>query len=236
MEELRWILLGFGILIIVGVYYFGDRARQHSSKPKEKLKPAQRREPGDQDFEQQVDQLGALLNGERTQASEHLDPTNSQIETDPSVQSTESAPDRIVTLFLRPRGDARISGPAIFNAAEKVGLDFGEMNIFHRMHEIAGSKVSVFSLADMTKPGSFDPSIVGQVSCQGLCLFLTLPNHLPALDALDAMLAAGQRLADLLDAQLLDDAQSTLIRQRIVQMREEMRVYDRQHGPLSPTL
>jgi len=64
-------------------------------------------------------------------------------------------------------------------------------------------------------------------STPGLCLFMTLPNPLSALDAWDTMLAAGQRLADILESDLLDEAHSSLSRQRIAHIREEMRDYDR---------
>ena len=50
-----------------------------------------------------------------------------------------------------------------------------------------------------------------------------------ALDALDSMLPAAQRMAELLDAQLLDEEQNALGRQRILSLRDEMRQYDRQH-------
>ena len=44
------------------------------------------------------------------------------------------------------------------------------------------------------------------------------------------MLATGQRLAELLQADLLDDAQGQLTRQRVAEIRESMREYDRQSG------
>ena len=56
---------------------------------------------------------------------------------------------------------------------------------------------------------------------------LTLPNQMSALDAWDTMQAAGRRLADLLDAELLDDSQSSLTHQCIAHTRDQMREYDR---------
>jgi cell division protein ZipA len=48
------------------------------------------------------------------------------------------------------------------------------------------------------------------------------------------MLATGQRLAELLDADLMDDSQCLLTRQRIAQIREEMREFDRKAGLPAP--
>lgn len=142
-------------------------------------------------------------------------------------QSPASAP-RIVTLYLRTRGQRRISGLSLLDAAIKAGLRFGEMKIFHRRHR--GEPRPVFSMANITRPGSFDPSGWNLFETPGVTLFMTLPGPVSALDAWDAMLATGQRLSGILEADLLDDAQCLLTRQRIAQIREDMRVFDRKHG------
>jgi cell division protein ZipA len=139
---------------------------------------------------------------------------------------------RIVTLYVRARGDRRISGLSLLDAAIKAGLRFGEMKIFHRRHR--GATRPVFSMANITRPGSFDPSGWNLFETPGVTLFMTLPGPVSALDAWDAMLATGQRLAELLDADLMDDSQCLLTRQRIAQIREEMREFDRKAGLPAP--
>lgn len=142
--------------------------------------------------------------------------------------SDESSSPRIVTLYVRARGERNISGLSLLDAAIKAGLRFGEMKIFHRRHR--GATKPVFSMANITRPGSFDPSGWNVFETPGVTLFLTLPGPVSALDAWDAMLATGQRLAELLDADLMDDTQCLLTRQRIAQIREEMREHDRKAG------
>ncbi len=139
-----------------------------------------------------------------------------------------NVPDKIVSLFVRRRDDRRINGSELLDAAIKAGLTFGEMNIFHRIHE--GDERPVFSMANLTPPGHFDASAWNVFDTPGVALFVTLPAPVTALDAWDAMLATGRRIAELLDAELLDDAKCLLTRQRIAQVREEMRDYDRRHG------
>lgn len=134
----------------------------------------------------------------------------------------------IVTLYVRARDERRISGLSLLDAAIKAGLRFGEMKIFHRRHR--GAAKPVFSMANITRPGSFDPAGWNLFETPGVTLFMTLPGPVSALDAWDAMLATGQRLAELLDADLMDDAQCLLTRQRIAQIREEMREFDRRNG------
>ena len=135
---------------------------------------------------------------------------------------------RIVTLYLRARGQRKISGLSLLDGAIKAGLRFGEMKIFHRRHR--GEPRPVFSMANITRPGSFDPSGWNLFETPGVTLFMTLPGPVSALDAWDAMLATGQRLSGILQADLLDDAQCLLTRQRIAEIREDMRVFDREHG------
>lgn len=135
---------------------------------------------------------------------------------------------KIVTLYVRARDDRSISGLSLLDAAIKAGLRFGEMKIFHRRHR--GATRPVFSMANITRPGSFDPSGWNLFQTPGVTLFMTLPGPVSALDAWDAMLATGKRLAELLDADLMDDAQCLLTRQRIAQIREDMRDFDRRNG------
>jgi cell division protein ZipA len=142
-------------------------------------------------------------------------------------------PDKIVYLYICRRGDKRISGSELLDAAIKAGLNFGEMNIFHRRQE--GAKKPVFSMANLTAPGHFDASQWNVFDTPGVTLFLTLPAPVSALDAWDAMLATAERISKLLEADVLDDAKCLLTRQRIAQIREEMREYDRQSGKLAGT-
>ncbi|MGK7297466.1 MAG: cell division protein ZipA [Candidatus Wenzhouxiangella sp. M2_3B_020] len=146
--------------------------------------------------------------------------------------SAEADSPVIVTLYVRAREGRNISGLGLLDAAIKAGLRFGEMKIFHRRHR--GATRPVFSMANITRPGSFDPSGWNLFETPGVTLFMTLPGPVSALDAWDAMLATGQRLAEILDADLMDDNQCLLTRQRIAQIREEMREFDRRSGLAGP--
>jgi cell division protein ZipA len=127
------------------------------------------------------------------------------------------------------QGSRRISGTELHDAAGKAGLDFGEMNIFHRLQE--GASQPVFSMANLTAPGYFQSGNAWSgFDTPGMTFFLTLPAPVSALDAWDAMLATARRMAELLDAEVLDDNRCLVTRQRIAQVRDEMREYDRRHG------
>lgn len=135
--------------------------------------------------------------------------------------------DRIVTLYLAARAGEVLSGSDIVVACEKAGLVYGHMGIFHRLDDNHPGRGPIFSLANLVKPGSFDLTRLGEIRTPGVSLFMTLPGPLPALDAWETLLPAAQRMAELLDAVLLDEERNALGRQRIAHLREEMRNYDR---------
>jgi cell division protein ZipA len=136
--------------------------------------------------------------------------------------------DRIVTLYVAARPGLQLSGPDLIVAAEKAGLVHGHMNIFHRMVDGHPEQGPVFSIANMIKPGSFDLTRLHELHTPGISFFMTLPAPMPALDAWDAMLPTAQRMAELLDALVLDEERNALGRQRIAHIRDELRAYDRQ--------
>jgi len=141
--------------------------------------------------------------------------------------------DKIVTLTIAARAGHALSGPDLVVAAEKAGLVYGHMNIFHRMVEKHPEQGPIFSVANLVKPGNFDLRTIKELSTPGISFFMTLPGPLSALDAWDTMLPTAQRMAELLDAILLDEERNTLGRQRVANIRDELRAYDRQREKLN---
>ncbi|KRE89205.1 cell division protein ZipA [Frateuria sp. Soil773] len=137
--------------------------------------------------------------------------------------------ERIVTLFLVAREGSHFNGADLIVAAEKAGLEFGDMGIYHRLVDGKRELGPIFSVANMLKPGNFDLSRLDQLRTPGLTFFMTLPAPIPALDAWDAMLPTVQRLAELLDGLVLDEERNALGRQRIAHIRDELRGWDRDH-------
>lgn len=242
MDNLRLILIVIGLLVLALIVLLhkpqGESRRNHARWRDARREPTLG-DPGESDSAPS-DRAGAQ--GEHAGSGARKKPENASLwpaaeqaaagSAEGHLASGRSAvhesPDKIVYLYICRRGDKRISGSELLDAAIKAGLNFGEMNIFHRRHE--GAKKPVFSMANLTPPGHFDPSQWNVFDTPGVTLFLTLPAPVSALDAWDAMLATAERISKLLEADVLDDARCLLTRQRIAQIREEMREYDRQSG------
>jgi cell division protein ZipA len=137
--------------------------------------------------------------------------------------------ERIVSLYVVSRDDHVFNGTDLVVAAEKAGLEFGDMGIFHRLVDGRRELGPIFSVANLVKPGNFDLKRVEAMQTPGLSFFMTLPGPVPALDAWDTMLPAAQRLAELLDGLVLDEERNALGRQRIAHIRDELRGWDRGH-------
>ena len=140
----------------------------------------------------------------------------------------EAIPQRIVTLFVSAREGQTLDGASIFVAAEKAGLVYGHMGIFHRLVDGHPEAEPIFSVANLVKPGHFDLRNVHDIETPGLTFFMTLPGPMTALEAWETMQPTAQRMAELLDAVLLDEQHNTLGRQRISHIRDELRSFDRE--------
>lgn len=143
--------------------------------------------------------------------------------------------DKIISLYVAAKAGQMLRGEDIVVAAEKTGLTFGHMNVFHRLIEHHPERGPVFSMANIMQPGSFDMGAIRELETPAIAFFLTLPAPMTALEAWEMMLPNVQRMAELLDGVVLDDSRNALGRQRIQHIREELRGYDRQHEapPLS---
>jgi cell division protein ZipA len=121
-----------------------------------------------------------------------------------------------------------LHGPDIVVAAEKTGLSYGHMGVFHRLVDNHPERGPVFSVANIMKPGSFDMANIQAMETPAIAFFLTLPAPVAALDAWETMLPTAQRMSELLDGVVLDESRNALGRQRIAHIRDELRAYDRQ--------
>lgn len=128
-------------------------------------------------------------------------------------------PDRIITLHVLAREGAVFIGPDILSNLMHLGLQYGDMNVFHCM---GNSNKSIFSLVNAVEPGIFDLSDMDEMTTPALLLMMALPNPLPAVEAYDGMLEAARSLAASLDGRLCDERRSVLTKQAIDEIRAEL--------------
>lgn len=239
--EMRVIIFIVGLVVLALIYFFGrPRKPGQGKRTLFRNSGGSRVEPtfsADLDIDpeepvartgEQFDLLGGTDDGSPASATNGAAKSKSKRSSRKPVGLRPDAPiEHIITLFVCARDGEMIAGSDLVVAAEKAGLEFGDRGIFHRMDAGKPELGPVFSMANMIKPGNFDMARIESLDTQGLTLFMALPGPLSALDAWEAMLPTAQRLAELLDANLLDEKRSTLGRQGIAHIRDEMRAWDR---------
>lgn len=231
MSDIAMIRIGIlaaGLLLIAAIFLFGRPRKPPQGRRVESGDNAaarERHEPrvGGEDAPADGDYSGEAVSQPELglEAAEH---EGSELGKRPSQDF-----DKIVSLFVAAKAGQVLRGEDIVVAAEKTGLVFGHMGVFHRLVEAHPERGPIFSMASILKPGSFDMTHIREMQTPAIAFFLTLPAPMTALDAWEKMLPTVQRMAELLDGVVLDDSRNALGRQRIAHIRDDLRAYDRQH-------
>jgi cell division protein ZipA len=292
MNELRWILIGFGIVLLAGIYLWGRRGggvappdRVGRARPEPSFTPPRESLPGRSDHagadaehepaSARVDEFMTTAiraarpsaSGPRTSSPEvapaQVDSRRSRMEptlgdtatteelpvraertspvsgtahatpepTDqtPTLSSSESPQPRRIErrkiLSLRlAASPQRFDGAKLLEALEAEALQYGKYSVFHRMH---ADGVSVFSVASMVEPGTFEPEKMPDMQYTGITLFAQLPGPVPGMHALNELVACARRLQQSLGGTLQDDRGVPLTVHRIERLRQEVREFER---------
>ena len=160
--------------------------------------------------------------------SERLSPKRRQriAESEPADLDEEKAADpafasKIITLHVVAQPNTTISGEHLLDLFERRGYHFGDMNIFHSMHD----GTTVFSIAKMIEPGYFDINDMQSFETPGITLFLQLPGPVPADVSFEVLISEAFEMANELGATVLDGDRSTLSKQTLQHLREGIYEY-----------
>ncbi len=215
MDGLRWLLLLFGLLVILGVYLYSRReqARRDDTALSERRAPT----------------LNAVTEvstaGERDAGAPELAGEGPAVEAAPSGDQPKpgdvATAQKIVALRVVARDGGVFAGDELIVNLRGIGMRHGKFGIFHRL-DGSDEERSIFSAASLVEPGSFDLANIKQQKIPGISLFLVLPGPVEGTEAFDLMMAAARTLAQSLDAELLDESGSSLSIQRERYLREEI--------------
>lgn len=208
MWDLRWVLLGLGALVLVGVYLWSRGIVSRAMLPTLPSRKQQRTEPS----------IGEPPSAAPAPQQPSL------VETVSEEEKARPAPDRIVTLRLIPRG-AELPAERAVAALRNAGLEHGRYAIFHRQLD---TNREGFSVASLTEPGSFDLEHLDRTSIAGLTFFVVLPGIGDPVSRFDAMVETARALSVELAADLFDERGSSWSSQRERYLREELIEYRHQ--------
>ena len=126
---------------------------------------------------------------------------------------------RIVTIRVSALGETHWSGPQLMAAFELHGLAFGRYQVFHRRH-VDGR--SLFCVASLIEPGTFDIAAMAGQEFRGVTLFAVLPGPISPLETVDELLRTARGLAEGLSGMIQDAKGMPLSPQRAAALREDV--------------
>jgi cell division protein ZipA len=137
----------------------------------------------------------------------------------PAQTPNASEQQKIVTVRVCAPGEVRWSGATLLSALELHGLAYGRYQVFHRRH-VDGR--SLFCVASLIEPGTFDVARMATEEFRGVTLFAVLPGPVEPLLTVDELLGAARGLAQELSGMVQDNKGLPLSPQRAAALRDDV--------------
>jgi cell division protein ZipA len=221
MSELRWIILGVGLILIAAVYFFSRRKNVTGyADADDSRKGGAHTEPYLGGFESEPVISGFEGEGETRPNARTTTPANGETGAETPWAGTASPRQSklILTLHVKARTSAGLAAADIAEALDNAGFHFGRYGIYHYR---GSDGDDWFSAANLVEPGRF-PDPGSDETAPGITLFMMMPGLAAPRAALDALLAAARRLAVDLDAELTDERRHPLTAGAAQRMREQV--------------
>ncbi len=129
----------------------------------------------------------------------------------------------IVTVVAK---DQYLNGAALKRVVLACGMEFGDMQVFHRFEDGLDTGAVQFSMANAINPGTFDFDTMDHAATPGVSFFMSMDEPLDPKNALECMMATAETVATHLNGDLLDDDRSVIRPQTKEHYRERVRIHE----------
>jgi len=140
----------------------------------------------------------------------------------PGQDLTES--EEVIVVNVLSRDGTDFNNETLMELALACGMRFGAMNIFHRTDDVGRLQ---FSMANVTKPGTFDIDDFNQMSIRGIALFMTLPCSSDPLQSFEYMSETASVISRHLNGVIKDEMHNRMSEQSFEHCRDRIREFSR---------
>jgi cell division protein ZipA len=243
MDTLRVILIVLGVVLVVGIY-LADRIKRRKAKPErhwseidfEDVPESQeafraREEPPAELWQDRSVGLSARRNEplpeEQLEGLKGIGTDRDEVAEAGTSSAGETAPqppaEEVIVLSVMAGEGKRFTGPLLLKVLQEVGLEHGEMGIFH--YRVAGREEPLFSVANILEPGRFDLAEIVTLETPGVVLFMRLPAALAGEQALQTLLQKSRQMAAQLSGTLCDVQRRPLGEEKLAELEQKARRY-----------
>ena len=132
----------------------------------------------------------------------------------------------VLVLNVTAKKGRLIMGERLLSLMQGLDLEYGERKIFSKRTNGTDRGSTLFNVANMLQPGTFDLNNMENFATVGVTLFLALPSPISNFEAFEEMLQIAQDIVRSIDGELRDDQRNMMTGQTIEHYRQRVRDFE----------